>query len=87
MQQATNFALQVCWPSFETAYFKTAMGDFEGLFAAVFARLSANGPTSRLDLAREFFANEGLERVCAYMKSNRLVRAFNGPQGEVLQLS
>jgi len=86
VQQATNFALQVCWPSFETAYAKTAMGDFEGLFAAVFSRLLTNGPTSRLDLAREFFANEGLERVVSYMKSNRLVRAYNGPQGEILQL-
>lgn len=88
VQQAVQFALQVCWPSFEATYSKTAMGDFEGLFAAVYARLSSvNGAfIPRIDIAKEFFGNEGLERVVSYLKSNRLVAVANGPTGEALRL-
>lgn len=86
VHSAASFAINVCWPSFEETYKRTALGDFNGLYMAIVDRL-ISGPLSRQDLGKTFFANEFLDRVVAHMKNNRVVRTFSGPSGEMLQLN
>lgn len=90
MAQAIDFAYRVCWPSFVTAYTKTAMNDFEGLFFSVIEYLAQRHGqmTSRADLAQEFLANQLLDPVIEYLKKQGLV-LFQKIQGggEGLMLS
>lgn len=89
MAQAIDFAYRVCWPSFVTAYTKTAMNDFEGLFFSVieFLALRHGQIVSRADLAQEFLANERLDGVIEYLKKQGLVlwqKIPNGGEGLTL---
>lgn len=83
MQNAMQFAFTTCWPSFQSAYRKTAMGDFEGLFFEILHVLQQ--PTSRLNLAQIFFGNEKLTATVEYAKAHGLVRSYKHNGSEMLQ--
>lgn len=89
MAQAIHFAFAVCWPSFVTAYTKTAMNDFEGLFFSVVEYLTrrAGLMVPRSELAQEFLANQLLDPVIEYLKKQGLVFSQKGQGGETLTLA
>lgn len=75
VQQAVQFAFQICWPSFQEAYKQTALGEFETLFHAVYQTLHESGPLLRSDLARRYWGNELLDKVVGYMKTHGVASA------------
>ncbi len=87
VQQATQFAMQVCWPSFTETYKQTAMGEFETLFYSVYQTLAETGPMSRLDLARKFWGNETLDKVIGYMRSHGVAGTVKSNTGERIALA
>jgi hypothetical protein len=87
VQQAVQFAMHTCWPSFAETYKQTAMGEFETLFYSVYQTMAETGPISRLDLARKYWGNELLERVVGYMKTHGVVQTAKTQQGERIALT
>lgn len=93
VQQAVQFAMQTCWPSFAETYKQTALGEFETLFHSVYETLRTEGPLLRSELARKYWGNELLDRVVGYMKTHgvassvRVQQAGSPVQAERLGLT
>ena len=76
MRLACEFAVNICWPSFNIAFEKTAAGDFRALATMVSTMIieSANKGIFRSTIATKFMGRRELTDVIMWLKANRLIR-------------
>lgn len=75
MRKSVTFAMNVCWPSFVTAFERTANKDFESMMMLVGALISEAGAAgiTRSALSKRFLGSRELPEVLGWLKTGKLV--------------
>lgn len=92
MWQATDFCMNVCWPSFAHAYERTVMGEFDALFGQVIAELEAAEARKekgilKQNLADRFFGNRRLPEILQYVLFTGTATISKTRDGDMLRLT